>query len=116
MPNNTSFSLIWGLLCVLVIMGLAYLFTRYVVGRGSRWMGTGGLRVVERLSLGRDLNLVVVQAGERFFLLGAGTTQVTLIAEFTEQEAQDWKMERSVCEDGKMNFAQAFETLLNRKG
>ena len=36
---DSLFSLIWLLICVLVVVVLAYLFTRYVAGRGAAWRG-----------------------------------------------------------------------------
>ena len=76
MPGESGLlSLLWVLLCVLVIVGAAYWFTKHVVGQrlgGRIGLGrTDGLRVLTRAQLGRDQSLLVVQAGERYFLLGA---------------------------------------------
>ena len=50
---NTLLSLVWMLFCVLVIVVLAYLFTKYIAGRGSAAViasgGTEQFRVLARL-------------------------------------------------------------------
>lgn len=88
---DSILSLMWVLVCVLVIVVLAYLFTKYVAGRGG-FLGAGGgngqFKVLARLSLGRDQSLVLVRAGERYLLLGVAPSGVTLTAELTEEEAK----------------------------
>ena len=85
-------ALIWLLVCVLAIAALAYLFTKYVAGRGGALPGLGSgnarLKALARLPLGRDQALVLVQAGERYLLLGTAPSGVSLVAELTAEEAQ----------------------------
>ena len=86
--------LLWVLICVVAIIGLAYWFTRSV-GRGGLGAlgGYGGseqLRVLARLSLGKEQFLALVQAGERFFLLGVTPAAVSSLAELTREEAAVW--------------------------
>ena len=68
-------SFLWMLVCVVLIIGLAYWFTKYVAGRGALGAFSGGRRmeVLDRLPLGRDQNLILARVGERYLLLGAGT-------------------------------------------
>ena len=81
-------ALIWLLVCVLAIAALAYLFTKYAVGRGGSFLGMAGgtdrFKVIARLSLGREQSVVLVQAGERHLLLGVAPSGVSLIAELTQ--------------------------------
>ena len=76
-------ALIWLLVCVLAIAALAYLFTKYVAGRGGALpgLGSGNARL-------KALALVLVQAGERYLLLGTAPSGVSLVAELTAEEAQ----------------------------
>ena len=88
---SSLFSLIWLLVCVLVIVVLAWLFTRYVAGRGGTWGISGGserFRVLARLSLGREQSAVLVKAGEKFLLLGVTASQITVLKELTQSEAE----------------------------
>ena len=69
----------------------------------TRWAGTGlygrigaagggqHLRVLERLPLGRDQAIIVVQAAGRYFLLGSSPSGFSLLAELTEEEGGRWE-------------------------
>ena len=88
---DSLISLIWLLVCVLVIIVLAYLFTRYVAGRGGTLGVSGGterFRVLSRLSLGREQSAVLVRAGEKYLLLGVTSSQITVLKELTPEEAE----------------------------
>ena len=88
---SSLFSLIWMLVCVLVIIVLAYLFTRYVAGRGGTLGVPGGserFRVLARLPLGREQSAVLVKAGEKYLLLGVAASEITLLKELTQEEAE----------------------------
>lgn len=91
--GSSLLSLVWMLLCVVAIIVLAYLFTRFIAGRGSLGKlnlggGAGKFKVLARLSLGRDQSAVLVQAGERYLLLGTANSGVTLLLELTSEEAE----------------------------
>lgn len=95
---STLGSLAWMLLCIVVVLALAYLFTRYGLGRGNLPGMAGGaagkaqgIRVLARTALGRESQLVVVEAGGRYFLLGATGTQISCLAELTAEEAEAFR-------------------------
>ena len=115
---NSLFSLGWMLLCVVIIIVLAYLFTKYVAGRGGRLMGVSGgtdrFRVLERLSLGREQSMALVQAGERYFLLGVTPSGVSLVAELTQEEAQALHPPRPD-QPAPPSFGEALRTVLKQK-
>ena len=87
-------SLLGILLVLLLVLGGCYLFTRWAgVGLGGRLGLTpsgGRLRVLERLPVGRDQALLVVEAANRHFLLGSSPSGFSLLAELTEEEAALW--------------------------
>ena len=88
---SSLFSLIWLLVCVLVIVVLAYLFTKYVAGRGGMVGVSGGserFRVLARLPLGREQSAVLVKAGEKYLLLGVTASEITVLKELTPEEAE----------------------------
>ena len=88
---SSLFSLIWLLVCVLVVVVLAWLVTRYVAGRGGMIGMSGGserFRVLARLSLGREQSAVLVKAGEKYLLLGVTASEVTVLKELTPEEAE----------------------------
>ena len=109
-------SFLWMLVCVVLIIGLAYWFTKYVAGRGALGAFSGGRRmeVLDRLPLGRDQSVVLARVGERYLLLGAGTAGVTLLAELTGEEAAAWKPPETA-EGEKPGFKEAFLTMMKQK-
>ena len=109
-------SFLWMLVCVVLIIGLAYWFTKYVAGRGALGAFSGGRRmeVLDRLPLGRDQSVVLARVGERYLLLGAGTAGVTLLAELTGEEAAAWKPTETA-EGEKPGFKEAFLTMMKQK-
>ena len=84
-------SLVWMLVCVLVVIVLAYLFTRYVASRGGTLGVPGGserFRVLARLPLGREQSAALVKAGEKYLLLGVTASKITVLKELTPAEAE----------------------------
>ena len=115
---DSILSLVWLLVCVLAIAVLAYLCTKYVAGRGGGLPGMGGgnarFKVLARLSLGRDQALALVQAGERYLLVGSAPSGVNLVAELTREEAQ------SICQpppgqEAPPSFGEALRDVLKQK-
>ncbi len=82
------------LLAVALVLVLAYVCTRLLAGRGTLFSRggsrSGNLRVVDRLPLGREQYIVLVQLGQQNMLLGVTPSQITLLRELNEEEAALW--------------------------
>ena len=111
-------SLMWLLVCVVAVAVLAYLFTRYVAGRGAGTMGLSGgseqFKVLCRLSLGREQSAALVRAGERYLLLGVTASQVSLLAELTQEEARALYAPKAD-QPAPPSFSEALRTVLKQK-
>ena len=120
MPGDTTVvSFLWLLVSVLVVIGLAYWFTRFVAGRGGFGpLQTGGhMEVVSQLTLGRDQKLLLVRAGGRWFLLGVTGANISALAEFTEEEAAAWRREpEAKSGTASPGFREALQKMLEQKG
>ena len=118
MWDNPWLSLLWVAVCVVVILALAFWFTKYVAVRGLPGSlggsGTERLRVLARLSLGKDEMLAVVQAGERCFLLGITPAGITNLAEFTGEEAALWLAAQAE-QPAPPSFGEALRTVIRQK-
>ena len=114
LEDATLASLLWMIVCVVLVIGLAYWATRYIAGRGVPLGGGRRMEVLDQLLLGRDQRVALVRAGERYLLLGAAPSGVTLLAELTEEEAASWKQPPEAGE--KMSFQEAFLTMMKQKG
>ena len=118
MWDNPWLALLWVAVCVVLILGLAYWFTRFVAARGlPGGFGASGseqLQILARLSLGKDQMLAVVRAGERYFLLGITAAGISNLAEFTEEEAGSW----AAAAEGQPvppSFREALRTVIQQK-
>ncbi|MPM55811.1 hypothetical protein SDC9_102608 [bioreactor metagenome] len=98
MPWEEIGALLGMLAAVLGVLVLAWLFTRYLARRAPGLGGllpgrSGKLRLLERMPLGREQFLAVVQAGEIYFLLGVTGSGVSLLRELSAEEAAAWDSE-----------------------
>ena len=98
MPWEEIGALLGMLAAVVAVLLLAWLFTRRLAGRVpgmARFLPgrDGKLRVLERLPLGREQYLAVVQAGEALLLLGVTPSQISLVRELSAEEAAAWMRE-----------------------
>ena len=101
-------SLLGILLVLVLVLGGCYAFTR--------WAGTGPagrqLRVLERLTTGRDQSLLVVKAAGRYFLIGSSPSGFSLLAELTQEEGALW--ETPPPSDGAAKAPPDFRSLLRQ--
>ena len=110
--------LVWFFICVVLIMGLAYFFTKYVVGRnlpvsfgGAR---RGMMHILAQMPLGRDRQVILIQVGERYFLLGSTANEIRLLSEIGGEEIEAWReKERQMGEEGQVpSFTQSLQEIL----
>ena len=115
LEENPLLSLLGMLGSVILILGLAYWFTRYVVGAGGLdrfgWrQHDERLRVLDRTPLGKDQHLAVVQIGARYFAVGVTTQNINLLSELTEEEAAPWL--KDAAQEGMAAMSGFQQTLL----
>ena len=93
MPKDIL-SLLGILLVLLLVLGGCWLFTRWagtgLAGQMITPAGQRQMKVLERLPVGKDQALLVVQLADRFFLLGSSPSGFSLLAELTEEEGALW--------------------------
>ena len=108
MERGDIAALLWLLVSVIVILGLAYWVTKRLAG-GSMFgnSGTAGMQCklepLARLPLGKGQSLLVVRTGSRCFLLGVAQSSISLLAEFTQEELESWTKESADRQGGTGN-------------
>ena len=94
MIGKDLLSLLGILMVLLLVLAGCYLFTRWAgTGLSGKFFVPGAprrMKVLERLPVGKDQALLVVQLAERYFLLGSSPSGVSLLAELTEEEGALW--------------------------
>lgn len=119
MPGGSTWlSLLWVAVCVVVILVLAYWFTRYVAVRGfpgaQSFRESEQFKVLSRLALGREESLALVRAGERYFLLGITPTGISNLAEFSREEAEGW-LNAQEAQPAPPSFRDAVQQVLEQR-
>ncbi len=95
MEREDIAALLWLLVSVIVILGLAYWVTKHLAG-GNMFGNLGAasvqckLELLARLPLGKGQSLLVVRTGSRCFLLGVAQSSISLLAEFTQEDLETW--------------------------
>lgn len=64
-----------------LILLLAYVSIKYGFFNQRRFLSSGNLKILDRAALGPRAGICVVQVDERYFLLGYGDQQVSLLQE-----------------------------------
>ena len=116
---NEWLSLLWVIVCVILIIGLAYWSTKFLAGRGrlgafGAAKGTEQFKVLAKLTLGKEQMLALVQAGERFFLLGVTPSAISTLAEFSQEEAGSW-LDKQEGQPVPPSFREALQKVLQQR-
>lgn len=110
------------LLVVVLVLAAAFWFTRWLAGtsgfqqRYGQGRSRDTLRVLTQTRLGKDQFLTVVQAGQRYFLLGVTQQNISLLSELSQEEAALWLPEPAGGDMGDTpTFKQAFLSILQQR-
>ncbi|WP_156951365.1 flagellar biosynthetic protein FliO [Lacrimispora aerotolerans] len=83
---NSIISLASVLILTILILYLSYIFTKSLgKGIGLKRGGTH-MQMLDRLPLGQDKAVAIVQLGSHYYLIGIAASQITLLAEIPEEE------------------------------
>ncbi len=75
-------------LLVMGILALCYFFTKKI-GKGMlRYQTSSCMKVIDRVIIGTDKSLMIVQIGERYCLIGVAQSGIQLLMELSKEEVQ----------------------------
>ena len=122
MFDGEVLQLIWALVVVAAVLALAYLFTRYIAGRTAGGASLGRfkdrpMKLLAQLPVGREQKVLLIQAGEQYYLLGAAQGGVTLLDKLSAEEMEKLrKSDESDTGPGeKMGFQEALKKVLEQR-
>jgi flagellar protein FliO/FliZ len=85
---NSVISLLSVLIITILILYLSYIFTKSI-GKGMGLKRGGDyMQMLDRLPLGQDKSIAVIRTGNHYFLIGIASSQITILAELTEEDIQ----------------------------
>lgn len=74
------------LLAAGIVIYLSYLFSKYV-GRGiNQSSASRYMRLVDRITVGQDRHIAIMQVGEKYLLVGITAGQITVLADLKEED------------------------------
>lgn len=116
---KSVFSLLFGLVLFVGILYLAYISTK-LIGKRYSLNGRKGrnLKLHETLPVGRDMNIAITQAGERFFLIGITEDRISLISELSRSDldlSEEQSESSAVPKGSSISFADALKYNINKK-
>jgi flagellar biosynthetic protein FliO len=74
-------TLVGSVIVMAAVIALAYYASRWYAGRMTKAVSGRHIKLVERVSLGVGGSAVVLQAGEKYYLLGVSDKNIQLICE-----------------------------------
>ena len=95
------------------VLYLAYVSTKMLGRRYS--MKSGGskkIKIIDSAALGKGKNIMIVKAGSKTFLVGAGEKEINLISEL---DSDDFIEEEMPQEQSGMDFKTAFKNVLEMR-
>ena len=86
-----AFGSIVGFLLMMILIFVGAYYATKMLGKHYSKQGssTGGIRVIDRLTLGRDRYLLIVEAGDKTLLLGVSQQHVDALAELDSMAFAD---------------------------
>ncbi len=94
----------------IVVLFAAYYFTKFIGSKMSYSNTARHIKVLDRVFLGNDKSICIIQAGKRFFVIGITNHHIELISELNEAELV------SISDDSSGSFSNIFEAYINRLG
>lgn len=99
------------LVAVFAVIYLSYVFSKYLAVGAGKISGARYMRIVDRLMLGQDKMVAIVQIGTTYYVAGVTADNIQLLKEL---EGEDL-IEMSVSDDGaKMPFSNNFQAALSK--
>ncbi|MFV0517502.1 MAG: flagellar biosynthetic protein FliO [Aminipila sp.] len=108
--------LLLALLAVAAVIYLSYAFSKYIAMGASKLSGARYMRVVDRMMLGQDKMMMIVQIGDSYYLTGVTSQNVQIIKELSGEELIE--MEAATPNMGfqqAATFKNALQKYINKK-
>lgn len=78
--------LVFALLAVVAVIYLSYVFSKFIAVGAGKMSGARYMRVVDRMMLGQDKMMMIVQIGDSYYLTGVTSQNVQIVKELSGEE------------------------------
>ncbi len=108
--------LLLALIAMVAVIYLSYLFSKYLSLGASKINGAKYMRIVDRLFLGQDKFMMVIQIGDRYYLAGVTGQNVSLMKELAGDELIEMEPAENISVLPKFTvFKEMLEKRLDKK-
>lgn len=111
---NSIMSLIWALAITILVLYFSFLFTRKLGNGIGIKGGRTCMQMLDRLPLGQDKAVAIIRVGSRYYLIGIASSQITLLAELSQEEIPFGSSSIAFGEDGGGKFRDILHKYTNR--
>ena len=79
-------SVIITFIVAVLIIYLSYLFSRYVGKTMNKSSSSRYMRLIDQITVGQDRSIAIMQAGDKYLLVGITAGQINVLREMQEDE------------------------------
>jgi len=90
------FDMLLAFLGFVVVLLLTYYATRFMAGHFGNITGQGKMKLREKLPLGKDKCIAIVEVDGRMMLIGISEQNINLLTDLPDLNANDFKTETNV--------------------
>lgn len=98
------------LIAVFAVIYLSYVFSRYLAVNAGKMSGAQYMRIIDRLMLGQDKMVVIVQIGTTYYIAGVTPQSIQILKEL---EGEDL-IEMSNKEGNQMAFSGNLQAAISK--
>ncbi len=113
-------ALVRALFIIILVLCLAYFFTRYVLGRmpmGNLKPRVRRMNMIEQLPVGRNQKLILVQMDDEVYFLGVSEDSINCINRIGPDQVKRWSEEDEILRmtQTRMGFQEAMGKVLGHE-
>ncbi|MGN0656740.1 MAG: FliO/MopB family protein [Ruminiclostridium sp.] len=108
--------ILWVVFSLIGVLGLffALIYALRKLNRGISVMSGGKMRIIDRVSVGRDGMLLVVSVAGKLMLVSATSQRIEKLCDL-EMTAEEYAAQHNEADNTGMSFGQALSAVMGRK-
>lgn len=108
--------LILAIAAVIAVIYGSYAVSKYIAVGASKVNGARYMKVIDRIPVGQDRSILILQIGDKRYLVGNTQHSIELLRELGEEDLIDLKKENFRQLPERESFRQVLDTWMKKKG
>lgn len=93
---------------------MSYLFSKYLATGTSKINSAKYMRIIDRIPTGQDRSIIILQIGDKHYLVGNTTQSIEILAELSEEQLIEFPPEAHMSFNAD-SFKNTLEGMLNKR-